>query len=50
MTLGTLLVIIGIILMVLGSIPIPSRVNLWQLGVAFVFAGWSFGGGYVLAR
>ena len=39
-----LFLIIAIILMVLGSVPIPSRVNLWQLGWAFVILAIAFGG------
>jgi hypothetical protein len=50
MTTGGLLVLIGLILMVLGSLPIPSKVSLWNLGVAFVFAGWSFGSGAIVLR
>jgi len=37
------LLLIAVILMVLGSIPIPSRVNLWQLGWAFVVMAICFG-------
>jgi hypothetical protein len=44
----SLFMIIAIILMVLGSIPLPSRVNLWQLGWAFVILAVAFGGGVVL--
>jgi hypothetical protein len=50
MTIGTALLIVAIILMVLGSVPLPSRVNLWQLGWAFVILAVLFGwtGGYVI--
>ncbi len=45
MTVGALFVLTGLILMVLGACGVPAgRVSLWNLGVAFVFAGWSFGG------
>ena len=49
MTLQAALLIIAIVLMVLGSIPFPSRVNLYQIGWAFVVAAWLFGG-IVLVR
>lgn len=48
-----ILILIGIILMVLGSCGIPSgRVQLWNLGWAFVIAGIFFvgSGGTVLIR
>lgn len=44
MTVGALLILIGIVLMVLGSFPVPSRVDLWKLGTAFVVAAYVFGG------
>ena len=44
MTTQLLFYIIAIILMVLGSIPFPSRINLWQLGWAFVILAIAFGG------
>lgn len=47
MSLGLLFYIIAIVLMVLGSCPIPSKVNLWQLGWAFVIAAIAFGGAMV---
>ena len=52
MSVGLVLLIVAIILMVLGSIPFPSRINLWQLGWAFVILAIAFGGsgGYVLTH
>jgi hypothetical protein len=48
MTTTALLALIGIILMVLGSLPIPSPVDLWKLGWAFVVSAFFFGSGGVL--
>ncbi len=47
MTTAALFALIGIILMVLGSIPIPSPVNLWQVGWAFICMAFFFGTGRV---
>jgi len=49
MSLGTLLVVIGVILMVLGSCGIPTgRVSLWNLGWPFVITGLYLVGSVVL--
>lgn len=38
-TLQFVLVLIGVILLVLDAFPIPNRVNLLSLGLAFIAAG-----------
>jgi hypothetical protein len=50
MTLSLICLVVAIVLMILGSTGVPSgRVNLWQLGWAFVVIAWAFGG-VVIAR
>jgi hypothetical protein len=45
MTLGLLFLVIGIVLMVLGSCGVPGgRVNMWQLGFPFCIAAYAFSG------
>lgn len=45
------LVLIGIILLALGACGVSAgRVSLWNLGWAFVVAGLTSAGGYVLVR
>ena len=48
MTLAALLYVIAIILFVLSSVPIESRVNLFYLAWAFTVAAFAFGGTVVL--
>jgi hypothetical protein len=51
MTVGTLFVVTGLILMVLGSCGIPAgRVSLWNLGWPFFLAGVCLFGGVALLR
>lgn len=47
MSLTLIFYLIAIVLMVLGSCPIPSKVSLWNLGWAFVIAAVAFGGAVV---
>lgn len=44
MTINSLFLIIAIILFVLSSVGIGGRVNLFNLGWAFVIAAFAFGG------
>lgn len=44
MSIGMICYVIAIILMVFGSIQFPSRINLWNLGWAFVILAFVFGG------
>jgi hypothetical protein len=46
-----LLLLIGIILLALGACGVSAgRISLWNLGWAFVIAGLTSAGGYVLLR
>ena len=45
MTVGTLLWVVGIVLMVLGACGVPAgRVSLWNLSWAFILVAYAFGG------
>ncbi len=48
MTLAALLYVVAIILFVLSSVPIESRVNLFNLACAFALTAFAFGGTVVL--
>ena len=50
MTVYQLFMIVAIILMVLSAVPIPSRVNLFNLAWACVLIAITFGGGALVLR